>query len=78
MNTTTETWRPRIVIHALASRVLAVARTRIEGTWCAYIDAVPGEDHNAEYREVLYGGAKLPPEIARILFPQFADIPYAL
>lgn len=69
-------WTPTVRIHALASKVLVVARTRIEGTWSAYCDAVPGDSHNKEWPAVLANGDKLMEEIARILFPQFDDIPY--
>ena len=46
-------WEPIVVHCALASRVLAVATTRVEGTWKAYCDAVPGRDHRAECDAVL-------------------------
>jgi hypothetical protein len=72
-----QNWRPIVRQHALASCVLAVARTRREATWCAYIDAVPGHDHDDEADEVLSCGAKLLEEIARVLFPFFNDVPYA-
>jgi len=68
---------PRVRRHALATRVLAVATTRAEGTWTAYIDAVPGEDHRVEQYAVLLHGTKLSEEIARVLFPSFDDVPYA-
>jgi len=70
-------WTPTIRMHALAMKVLVVAKTRVEGTWAAYCDAVPGYDHNAEYDAVLANGDKLMEEIARVLFPMFDDIPYA-
>ena len=74
----TANWKSKTAQHALASKVLAVAHTRIEGAWCAYIDAVPGYDHNAERVGVLRHGSKLGERIALILFPQFEGIPYAL
>lgn len=55
----------------------AVARTRVEGTWAAYVDAVPGNTHSAEFQAVLENGAKLIEPIARALFPQFKEVPYA-
>lgn len=70
-------WKPTIEVRALSSRVLIVAKTRIEGTWAAYCDAVPGVHHNLEYEQVLAGGDKIGAEIARILFPVFADLPYS-
>ena len=62
---------------ALATKVLAAANTRVEGTWSAYIAAVPGEDHNREEPYVLAHGVKLLEPIARILFPEFDDLPYS-
>ena len=70
-------FKPIIQRHALAGRVLAVAKTRIEGAWNAYVDAVPGMNHRSEQSEVLQHGAKLPEYIAQVLFPLFSDIPYA-
>jgi len=62
---------------ALAHKVLVVARTRVECAWCAYIDAVPGVNHDIEKEEVLRTGTKLLEEQARVLFPQFNEVPYA-
>lgn len=71
------TFEPLIRSRALARRVLAVARTRIEGAWAAYIDAVPGDDFAAETAAVLDHGQKLTEGLARTLFPEFNDLPYA-
>jgi hypothetical protein len=70
-------WTPLIIRRALAMRVLAVARTRVECTWAAYIDAVPGLHHASETTSVLDHGAKLDEDLARALFPAFAEVPYA-
>ena len=70
-------WKPTIHLHALSMKVLIVAKTRIEGTWSAYCDAVPGYDHMKEYAAVLANGDKLIEEVARVLFPEFKDTPYA-
>ena len=70
-------WTPTIRVHSLASEVLVVAKTRIEGSWAAYCDAVPGMFHDKEYDAVLRRGDKLMEEIARVLFPEFKDLPYA-
>jgi len=70
-------FEPVIIRGALATRVLVVAKTRIEGTWAAYVDAVPGVNHDVEQYEVLEYGTKLPEQIARFLFPMFADKEYA-
>ena len=74
---TAETWKPGYSLYALAQHVLAVAMLRIEGTWAAYVDAVPGEDHSVEYLEVLRKGCKLQEDVARVLFPLYEDLPYA-
>jgi hypothetical protein len=70
-------WTPAVHHVALSARVLAVYRTRIEGAWAAYVDAVPGQDHRKEREAVLETGAKLAEPIARLLFPHFNHVPYA-
>src|SRR5258706_4411049 len=70
-------WKPVVRRRALASRVLVVARTRVEGAWAAYCDAVPGYDHDDEQGAVLLHGDKLNETFARVLFPEFASLPYA-
>ena len=69
-------FKPLIRHHALSSRVLVVAHTRVEGAWCAYCDAVPGQDHRAEREAVLHHGAKLDEDVARVLFPEFTEVRY--
>ncbi len=70
-------WTPLVRTYRLSSKVLAVANSRIECAWAAYIDAVPGEDHSREAFLVLESGDKLAEPIARLLFPLFDDVPYA-
>ncbi len=70
-------FEPRVIRYALAGRVLVVANTRVECVWCAYCDAVPGINHDYEEQAVLRHGDKLGEKIARVLFPQFKDVPYA-
>ena len=63
---------PEIRYRALAMKVLAVAKQGgRKNDWAAYIDAVPGNNHDHEWREVALQGAKLPYDIAKILFPAF-------
>ena len=78
-NTPTEAleWKPTIYKYALHSHILVVARTRIEGKWAAYINLVPGVDHDDEMDAVLDLGRKLPETVARALFPCCRDLPYA-
>jgi len=73
----THEWEPSTRVRALSSRVLCVARTRIEGAWAAYVDAVPGKSHAGEWEPVLEHGAKLDERLARVLFPEFDDLRYA-
>ena len=70
-------WMPAIYRYALDRNVLAVATTRIEGTWKAYISQVPGKSHADEFDEVLRSGTALPEQVARTLFPYLAEVPYA-
>jgi hypothetical protein len=65
------------IVRPLSARVLAVARTRVEGTWAAYIDAVAGVNHDYEKDVVLRNGDKLTEELAIAIFPEFKDVPYA-
>lgn len=72
-----ENWEPIVRVRALSTRVLAVARTRVECSWAAYIDAVPGQRHSEEFDNVLDHGSKLDEKFARVLFPEFKEVPYA-
>lgn len=68
---------PLVFIHPLETHVLAVARTRVECAWSAYVAAVPGMSHLEEAPAVLERGAKLDEAIARVLFPRLDGVPYA-
>jgi hypothetical protein len=70
-------FKPILRSRVLGSRVLAVAQTRVECAWAAYVDAVPGYNHQAEEQAVLAHGDKLQEGVARALFPNFDDVPYA-
>ena len=72
-----ERWKRTIRSKALNRDVLVVATTRIEGTWKAYCGAVPGFNHDAEWREILRHGGTVEERIARAMFPEFADMKYA-
>lgn len=59
--------------YILARRVMAVASYDEEvGDWAAYIDAVPGSNHDEEWREVVDRGLKLPKRLAEVMFPALA------
>ena len=72
-----QAWKRTTQRICLASRVMVMATTRIEFAWSAYIDAVPGVNHDDEEEEVLRHGTKLMEKVARVLFPAWKDIPYA-
>lgn len=72
-----DAWRPIRTYCALNRDVLVAATTRIEGTWKAYCAAVPGQNHDLEFEEVLREGATIPEQLALLLFPRFTGIPYA-
>lgn len=61
----------RITYLALSNKVLVVAVEGSVGDWTAYIDAVAGQDHEEEMREVARHGAKIPKWMAKRLFPSF-------
>lgn len=56
----------------LASRVLAVAVWDGYGEWSAFIDAVPGKNHEDEYVAVLERGKRTTRAIASAIFPDVA------
>ena len=70
-------WEPTTRYRVLSSRVLVVARTRIEGAWTAFCDAVPGYDHSEEWDAVARHGATLDERVALAIFPAFKGVPYA-
>ena len=72
-----QAWTPIVTWRALSSRVLVVAKTRVECAWAAYCDAVPGINHANEVEEVTKHGAKLEEKFARALFPGMKEVPYA-
>ena len=75
----TKTWKDGIYGHesdyrALASRVMTFAVANITvGDWAAYIDAVPGENHDIEFDQLLEkrSSTKLPYAIAKIIYPHY-------
>ena len=73
------TFSAQIEVVALAHDILAVARTRAEGTWAAYIAPVPGWNHDNEYQAVLDHGTKLDANVAEAIFrrTRFITLPYA-
>ena len=70
-------FEPQIVWHTLARDILVVARTRVEGTWKAYIASTNERSHKDAVPAVLDRGTAVKEPIARYLFPHFKDLPYA-
>jgi hypothetical protein len=65
--------RPRIQWYPLARRVLVVAAPMPHDPekWTAYIDAVPGKNHQSEEWWVRQHGVKLHVSVAQAIFPEF-------
>jgi hypothetical protein len=59
-------------VKTLGRRVVAVATLGAVGDWSAYVDAVPGKNHEAEADDVAGRGDKLPQDLAEFLFPDLA------
>ena len=70
-------WESTVRFVCLDRRVMIAARTRVEGTWAAYCKNVPGMKHEDEVEAVLEHGTKVPEAVARVLFPDFEEVPYA-
>ena len=73
----TESPETQIFWHTLARDIVVVARSRIEGTWKAYIASTDERSHKDAISEVLAHGTTVKEPIARYLFPHFKDLPYA-
>ena len=63
------------LIKPLSSHVLIVATWGVDG-WRAYCDSVPGINHEIEHCAVYESGTKIDEDIARVMFPMYAEIPY--
>ena len=70
-------WKVTFIRRALHFQVLAVATTRVEGAWAAYIFPVPGQNHDHEWQAWETDGDKLPKAVALAIFPEFEGVPYA-
>ena len=70
-------FEPLIFWHTLARDIVVVARSRVEGTWKAYIASTEERSHYDAIPEVLSHGTTVREPIARYLFPHFKDLPYA-
>ena len=70
-------FEPKMYCHAIHRQVLVVARTRVEGTWKAYVFPVPGNSHEAEKHLWREHGSQLEESTARTLFGFLEDVPYS-
>ena len=70
-------WKPSVRTCYLSDDIMVAARTRIEGSWAAYIGTVSGHSHDYDRDVVLLKGNKLPADIARVVIPCFAEMPYS-
>lgn len=64
----------RVRYTILGQNVIAVAKEGGNNDWAAYIDAVPGINHEVEAEHVMTNGEKLRENVARVLFPEFRDL----
>lgn len=74
-------WKPKIASHEFGNfgglMITAVARTRIDGSWRAYIGVTTGDYPEIESKRILSHGAKLAADTARTIFKKFDKLPYA-
>ena len=61
-----------ITKRALSQRVLVVA-VADDHEWCAFCDAVPGDNHDVEAQAVVDRGDKLDEKLAKLLFPGLSN-----
>ena len=68
-------WTENMEIHLryLHAHVLAVAVVNPGREWAVYVADAAGGDAEAEYRDVVDRGAKLPQPVAEALWPELAD-----
>jgi len=73
-----QAWKAEVkVVYLQNEAVMVVARTRIEGSWAAFVDAAPRVSFTFDTEHVLDHGTKMTEGVARGLFPEFHDRPYA-
>lgn len=65
-----------VMWRVLGHRVIVVAKEGQVNDWAAYIDAVPGQNHNNEWQQVRDHGDKISERVARVLFPEFDKLRY--
>ena len=74
-------WKPKIIQRNLGQFgglwITVVARTRIEGSWGAYVGVSTGDYPEIEEKRILDHGAKLRAEVAQAIFPELAAITYS-
>lgn len=70
-------FEPKVFRHTLARDILVVARTRVEGTWKAYIGSTGEWSHKNSVGAILDHGTAVREPLARVIFPHFKKLPYA-
>lgn len=74
-------WKPRILSYTIGQfsglLIEVVARTRVEGTWKAYIGIASGIHKELERKRILDQGSPLKEDTARTIFKNFDELPYA-
>ena len=70
-------FEPQIFSRSLARNIVVVARTRIEGSWKAYIGSTDEGSHKDAIPDILAYGTAVTESLARTIFPLFKDVPYA-
>lgn len=66
-------WEARVFAEHLSPEVMAVARTRIEGRWSAYVAPIDSDDKDA-LSKVLRWGTKMREPHARAIFPNLSAV----
>jgi len=73
-----EPWKAEVrIVYLQNNKVMVVARTRIEGAWAAYVDSIAGVSLEHDQQHVLAYGTKMTEGVAKGMFPEFANLPYA-
>jgi len=76
MNSHVEHEGRKCQVRVLTREVLIVATKTFPKCWKAYIGPVPGRCHADEWPQVLKTGDTLAEDVARFLFPDFAELEY--
>ena len=71
-------WEPAIFHRSVGPEIVAVAKSRIEGKWRAYIATTTEANHDNAIEATINWGIPVDEKLARGLFPvEFTEVPYA-